>query len=68
VTDQMTGARFEWHGRRQHVRLGPGQPFSIWRLAPLGGLPAERPDDADSDPTGAPHADAGNPRPTEGAI
>ncbi|CAH2897790.1 MAG: Alpha-amylase (EC [uncultured Paraburkholderia sp.] len=68
VTDQMTGARFEWHGRWQHVRLGPGQPFSIWRIAPLGGLPAERPDEADSDPTGAPHADAGNPTPTEGAI
>ncbi|KAE8761943.1 DUF3416 domain-containing protein [Paraburkholderia madseniana] len=64
VTDQMTGARFEWHGRWQHVRLGSGQPFSIWRIAPLGGLPAERPDDADSDY----HADdAGNPTPTEGA-
>ena len=72
VTDQMTGARFEWHGRWQHVRLGTGQPFSIWRIAPLGGLPAERPDEADSDsssaPPGAFHADAGNPTPTEGAI
>ncbi|NPT35102.1 maltotransferase domain-containing protein [Paraburkholderia xenovorans] len=63
VTDQMTGARFEWHGRWQHVQLGSGQPFSIWRIAPLGGLPAERPDEADSDY----HADAGNPTPTEGA-
>jgi starch synthase (maltosyl-transferring) len=68
VTDQMTGARFEWHGRRQHVRLGSGQPFSIWRIAPLGGLPAERPDDADSDSNSAYHAEAGNPTPTEGAI
>jgi starch synthase (maltosyl-transferring) len=67
VTDQMTGARFEWHGRWQHVQLGSGQPFSIWRIAPLGGLPAERPDDADSDPDSAHHADAGNPTPTEGA-
>ncbi|MDR8400032.1 DUF3416 domain-containing protein [Paraburkholderia sp. USG1] len=63
VTDQMTGARFEWHGRWQHVQLGSGQPFSIWRIAPFGGLPAERPDEADSDY----HADAGNPTPTEGA-
>jgi starch synthase (maltosyl-transferring) len=63
VTDQMTGARFEWHGRWQHVQLGSGQPFSIWRIAPLGGLPAERPDEADSDY----HADAGNPTSTEGA-
>ncbi|NYH26456.1 maltotransferase domain-containing protein [Paraburkholderia bryophila] len=68
VTDQMTGARFEWHGRRQHVQLGSGQPFSIWRIAPLGGLPADRPDEADSDSDGAHHADAGNPTQTEGAI
>jgi starch synthase (maltosyl-transferring) len=67
VTDQMTGARFEWHGRWQHVQLGSGQPFSIWRIAPLGGLPAERPDEADSDFDSAYHADAGNPTPTEGA-
>ncbi|QQC66778.1 maltotransferase domain-containing protein [Paraburkholderia ginsengisoli] len=68
VTDQMTGARFEWHGRWQHVQLGSGQPFSIWHIAPLGGLPAERPDEADSDSDSAYHADAGNPTPTEGAI
>ena len=58
VEDQMTGERFEWRGRRQHVRLDPNAlPFAIWRIAPLGGLPAERPDEADSDY----HADAGNP-------
>lgn len=68
VTDQMTGARFEWHGRWQHVQLGSGQPFSIWRIAPLGGLPADRPDEADSDSDSAHHADAGNPTQTEGAI
>ncbi|CAH2788559.1 MAG: Alpha-amylase (EC [uncultured Paraburkholderia sp.] len=68
VVDQMTGARFEWHGRWQHVRLGSSQPFSIWRIAPLGGLPAERPDKAESGPDGAYHADAGNPTSTEGAI
>ena len=67
VTDQMTGARFEWHGRWQHVQLGSGQPFSIWRIAPLGGLPAERPDEADGDSDSAPHADAGNPTLMEGA-
>ncbi|WP_144112840.1 maltotransferase domain-containing protein [Paraburkholderia sp. BCC1886] len=71
VTDQMTGARFEWHGRWQHIRLGSGQPFSIWRIAPLGGLPAERPDesasDSDSDSDSAYHADADKPTPTEGA-
>ncbi|MEW9582704.1 maltotransferase domain-containing protein [Paraburkholderia sp. DGU8] len=68
VTDQMTGARFEWHGRRQHVRLGSGQPFSICSIAPLGGLPAERPAEADNDSDSADQADAGNPTPTEGAI
>ena len=36
VVDQMTGARFEWHGRWQHMRLDPGaMPFAIWRIAPL---------------------------------
>ncbi|MBN3806472.1 DUF3416 domain-containing protein [Paraburkholderia sp. Ac-20336] len=66
VTDQMSGARFEWHGRWQHVRLRSGQPFSIWRIAPLGGLPAERPQETDPDPDSASHADAGNPTWMEG--
>ncbi|MCC8396760.1 DUF3416 domain-containing protein [Paraburkholderia sp. MMS20-SJTR3] len=66
VTDQMTGARFEWQGRRQHVRLGSGQPFSIWCIAPQGGLPAERPQETDHDPDSAHHAAAGNPTYMEG--
>jgi starch synthase (maltosyl-transferring) len=42
VEDQMTGERFEWRGRRQHVRLDPhAQPFAIWRIAPAGGLPPD---------------------------
>jgi glycosidase len=42
VEDQMTGERFEWRGRRQHVRLDPhAQPFAIWRIAPANGLPLD---------------------------
>jgi starch synthase (maltosyl-transferring) len=60
VVDQMSGARFEWYGRAQHVHLGPGGlPFAIWRIAPAGGLPAEVPD---SDHGHVPH-----PSPTGGA-
>ncbi|OAJ53793.1 alpha-amylase [Paraburkholderia ginsengiterrae] len=66
VVDQMTGARFEWHDRWQHIQLASDQPFSIWRLAPLGGLPAERPDEADGGTNGALHADAGYQTPMEG--
>ncbi|MGF6775094.1 maltotransferase domain-containing protein [Paraburkholderia sp. GAS334] len=45
VVDQMTGQRFEWYGRWQHVRLDPGtRPFAIWRIAPAGGLPRDIPD------------------------
>jgi len=65
VVDQMTGARFEWYGRWQHVQLNPGvMPFAIWRIAPAGGLPPEPPS-ADDD-SGS-HADAGAQPPTEGA-
>ncbi|CDY74411.1 Alpha-amylase [Caballeronia glathei] len=40
VEDQVTGERFEWRGRRQHVRLDPNSlPFAIWRIAPVWGLP-----------------------------
>ena len=44
VEDQLSGERFEWRGRRQHVRLDPAAlPFAIWRIAPLAartsGLP-----------------------------
>ena len=44
VDDQVTGANFEWHGRRQHVRLGAG--FAALRdLAhrAAGGLPTPQP-------------------------
>jgi starch synthase (maltosyl-transferring) len=37
VEDLMTGRRFVWRGKIQHVRLDPAQlPFAIWRIAPLG--------------------------------
>jgi starch synthase (maltosyl-transferring) len=39
VTDLVTGARQEWRGRRQHVRIEPERPFAIWRIAPAAGLP-----------------------------
>ncbi|MDP9156938.1 MAG: DUF3416 domain-containing protein [Pseudomonadota bacterium] len=40
VEDQMTGERFEWRGKRQHIRLDPNtRPFAIWRIAPTWGLP-----------------------------
>ncbi|RKP47446.1 maltotransferase domain-containing protein [Trinickia fusca] len=42
VTDLMNGARFAWHGRRQHVRIEPDtRPFAIWRIAPAAGLPRD---------------------------
>jgi starch synthase (maltosyl-transferring) len=45
VEDQVTGERFEWRGRRQHVRLNPHSlPFAIWRIAPTWGLPKPQPD------------------------
>ncbi|GGC05101.1 hypothetical protein GCM10011494_24620 [Novosphingobium endophyticum] len=34
VEDLPSGARFRWFGKWQHVRLGPGLPFRIWRIAP----------------------------------
>jgi starch synthase (maltosyl-transferring) len=44
VEDQVTGERFEWHGRRQTIHLDPAtRAFAIWRIAPLAarthGLP-----------------------------
>ncbi|PMS37257.1 starch synthase (maltosyl-transferring) [Trinickia symbiotica] len=42
VTDLMSGARSEWRGRRQHIRLEPDtRPFAIWRIAPAAGLPRD---------------------------
>jgi len=39
ATDLVTGARTEWRGRRQHVRIEPDRPFAIWRIAPAAGMP-----------------------------
>ncbi len=40
VEDLMSGQRFTWHGKIQHLRLDPGvMPFAIWRIAPQGGRP-----------------------------
>ncbi|MCX4164060.1 MULTISPECIES: maltotransferase domain-containing protein [Paraburkholderia] len=65
VTDEISGARFEWHGRWQHVRLDPGaRPFAIWRIAPAGGLPPAEPDDSGA--PNRPHA-ADFDSPNEGA-
>ncbi|WP_321844318.1 maltotransferase domain-containing protein [Paraburkholderia bannensis] len=48
VVDEMTGERFEWQGRWQHVRLDPHtKPFAIWRIAPIDGLPRETPPESD---------------------
>ena len=37
VEDLVGGRRFQWHGKTQHVRLDPDQPYAIWRIAPPGG-------------------------------
>ena len=42
VTDLVSGARFEWRGRHQHIRLEPDTlPFAILRIAPAAGLPRD---------------------------
>jgi starch synthase (maltosyl-transferring) len=34
IEDLMRGSKFIWAGKRQHIRLDPGElPFSIWRLS-----------------------------------
>jgi starch synthase (maltosyl-transferring) len=38
VESLMTGERFVWTGKFQHLRLDPAAlPFAIWRIAPLNG-------------------------------
>jgi starch synthase (maltosyl-transferring) len=38
VEDLMRDHRFVWSGKLQRIRLDPRDlPFSIWRIAPLGG-------------------------------
>ncbi|QIG81753.1 alpha-1,4-glucan--maltose-1-phosphate maltosyltransferase [Sphingosinithalassobacter tenebrarum] len=34
VEDLVSGDRFAWHGKMQHVRLTPDHPYHIWRIAP----------------------------------
>jgi len=37
IEDLMTGRRFVWTGKLQHVRLDPAVlPFAIWRVTPIG--------------------------------
>jgi starch synthase (maltosyl-transferring) len=37
VEDLLSGASFQWHGKRQHVLLDPQtNPCAIWRLTPIG--------------------------------
>ena len=40
VEDVMTGHRFTWTGKVQHVRLDPDEnPYMVWRLYRPGGSP-----------------------------
>jgi starch synthase (maltosyl-transferring) len=32
ATDLLTGERFTWHGKTQHLRLTPEKPYLIWRV------------------------------------
>jgi starch synthase (maltosyl-transferring) len=34
VEDLAGGHRFHWHGKTQHIRLEPDEPYRIWRIAP----------------------------------
>jgi starch synthase (maltosyl-transferring) len=38
VEDLVGGYRFRWHGKTQHIRIDPAEPYRIWRIAP-GELP-----------------------------
>jgi len=33
VEDMFGGYRFDWHGKTQHIRLDPDEPFRVWRLS-----------------------------------
>ena len=35
VEDLLSGARFAWRGKWQHVGLDPAAPYRIWRVRPL---------------------------------
>jgi starch synthase (maltosyl-transferring) len=32
--DLLSGARFVWHGKMQHIHLAPDAPYRIWRISP----------------------------------
>ncbi|MDP2396662.1 MAG: alpha-amylase family glycosyl hydrolase, partial [bacterium] len=36
VEDLANGHRFHWHGKNQHIRLDPAEPYRLWRVAPGG--------------------------------
>ena len=36
VEDLAAGHRFTWHGKVQHIRIAPDEPYRIWRIAPEG--------------------------------
>ncbi len=38
VEDLLTGARFAWRGKWQHIGLDPAAPYRIWRVRPAGGM------------------------------
>ena len=32
--DLLTGHRFHWHGKMQHMRLTPDAPYALWSVRP----------------------------------
>lgn len=36
VEDLFGGYRFDWHGKVQHIRLDPDEPFRMWRISAPG--------------------------------
>ncbi len=60
VSDEMTGERFEWTSRWQHIRLDPGtRSFAVWRIAPAQGLPRDEPPPEDPGTLLADHPELG---------
>jgi starch synthase (maltosyl-transferring) len=35
VDDLLSGDRFAWHGKIQHMRLTPDRPYAVWRVRPI---------------------------------
>jgi starch synthase (maltosyl-transferring) len=35
VDDLLSGDRFAWHGKTQHMRLTPERPYAVWRVRPI---------------------------------